>query len=301
MREAPRHIPVLQTTVLRILKPLSGESVLDCTLGLGGHSRAFLEATAPDGSLTALDADETNLATARAALAPYGSRVTLHHANFRDVAHLSLDPFDCVLADLGLSSPHIDDPERGFSFRFDGPLDLRYDRTVGRSAAEYLFDATEEEIVTMLHEYGEVHTHVRPLARIIAGKRIETTFALKEKVEEVFSYRAKSVLPNVFQALRIVVNDELGALEALLQALPSLLKPGGRAGIIGYHSLEDRLVKRAFKAWTEPTKDPLTGRTVAEPAFAPLTKKPIVPDDAERAENPRSRSAKFRAIHRIHS
>lgn len=292
------HVPVLQTTVLHVLSPQAGESVLDCTLGLGGHSAAFLEAVGSAGTLTALDADTQNLQSARERLAPYGDRARLLHANFRDAGTLGLGTFDVVFADLGLSSPHVDDPERGFSFRSDGPLDLRYDRTTGRTAADLLEGSSEDEIVTLIHDLAEVHQFVRPLARILAGRRIETTFAFKAKVEEVFTYRTPSILPRLFQALRIAVNDELGALNALLDAIPALLKPGGRAGILSYHSLEDRFVKHRFKAWSEPEKDALTGRTVAEPAFRLLTKKAIVPEDDELAANPRSRSVKFRAIRR---
>lgn len=301
MGSTPRHVPVLETTVLQILAPKSGESVLDCTLGLAGHASAFLEATSPSGALTGLDADRRNLDASRERLTSYGDRARLIHANFRDVAALDLGAFDIVFADLGVSSPHFDDPERGFSFRTDGPLDLRYDRTSGRTAAELIEESDEEALVTLIHDYGEVHQHVRPLAKRLAGKRVDTTFALKAAVEEVFRYRAPSVLPRIFQALRIAVNDELGALESLLAAIPNLLKVGGRASILSYHSLEDRLTKRAFKALVEPTKDPLTGRAVDEPAFELLTKKALVPEDEEIADNPRSRSVKFRAVRRIRS
>ena len=290
------HVPVLQTTVLHVLAPKPGESALDCTLGLGGHSASLLDAVAPTGTLTALDADETNLSAARERLAPYGDRARLVHANFRDAGTLGIGPFDVVFADLGVSSPHFDDPDRGFSFRADGPLDLRYDRSTGRTAADLIEESSEDDLVTLIHDLGEVHQHVRPLARLIAGTRLDTTFAFKAKVEEVYSYRAPSVLPRLFQALRIAVNDELGALESLLAAIPGLLKPGGRAGILSYHSLEDRLVKRSFKSWCEAPKDPLTGRATAEPAFDTLAKKAIVPEDDELARNPRSRSVKFRAV-----
>lgn len=296
MGNALRHVPVLETTVLHVLAPKTGENVLDCTLGLGGHSAAFLGAVGPEGTLTALDADVSNLEDARARLAPFGDRSRLVHANFRDAGTLGLGTFDVVFADLGLSSPHLDDPGRGFSFRTDGPLDLRYDRTSGRTAADLIEASSEDDLVTIIHDLGEVHQHVRPLAKLIAGTRVETTFDFKAKVEEVFRYRAPSVLPRLFQALRIAVNDELGALTSLLEAIPGLLNPGGRAGILSYHSLEDRFVKHAFKAWAEPEKDPLTGRAVAEPTFSLLTKKALVPDEEELASNPRSRSVKFRAI-----
>ncbi len=293
-----RHVPVLETTVLQILAPKAGESVLDCTLGLGGHSAAFLEAVGPSGSLVALDADEGNLSFATERLAALGGNVRTIHANFRDAASLGLAPVDVIFADLGLSSPHLDDPDRGFSFRADGPLDLRYDRSTGQSAADLIEASDENALVTIIHDFGEVHQYVRPLAKLIAGKRLETTGDMRTAVEEIFTYRAPSVLPRIFQALRIAVNDELGALLALLAAIPPLLKPGGRAGILSYHSLEDRLVKHTFKALAEAPKDPLTGRAEADPAFDLLTKKALVPEDAEIASNPRSRSVKFRAIQR---
>ncbi len=299
MGSDPRHIPVLQTTVLNVLNPTAGERVLDCTLGLGGHAAAFLEAVAPTGSLVALDADPTNLKTATERLAPFGDRATLIHGNFRDVASLNLGTFDIVFADLGLSSPHVDSADRGFSFRFDGPLDLRYDRSSGKTAADLLEDTSEDPLVQMFHDLGELHRYVRPLVSKLAGKRIETTTALKEIVQEVFGYRAPSVLPQIFQALRIAVNDELGALQSLLDALPSLLNPGGRAGFLSYHSLEDRLVKHVLRGMTLAPKDPLTGQKLHESPFSLITKKAIVPTPEEIAENPRSRSAKFRAL--LHS
>ncbi len=295
----PLHIPVLQETVLQVLSPASGERVLDCTLGLGGHSAAFLEASAPGGTLTALDADTQNLVIARERLRSFGDRAQLIHANFRDVAALQLGTFDVVFADLGLSSPHVDDPDRGFSFRTDGPLDLRYDRMSGRTASDLIAASTEDDLVSLIHDLGEVHQYVRPLARLIAGTRIDTTFQFRAKVEEIFTYRTPGILPRLFQALRIAVNDELGALGALLGAIPTLLHAGGRAGILSYHSLEDRMVKHALKALCEPTKDLLTGRVTDDALCVLRTKKAIIPDARELAENPRSRSVKFRALQRI--
>lgn len=299
MKLPVRHVPVLQDVVLQVLSLRSGERVLDCTLGLGGHSAAFLEATSPDGALAALDADKLNLEAARERLRSFGQRVQLMHANFRDVASLSLGKFDIVFADLGLSSPHVDDPGRGFSFRQDVPLDLRYDRTCGRTASELIERSSEDDLTSLIHEFGEIHQHVRPLARLIAGTRIDTTFQFRALVERIFTYRTPSVLPRLFQALRIAVNDELGSLHALLTAIPSLLNAGGRAGILSYHSLEDRMVKHTFKTFCEPKKDPLTGRIVQPASCIILTKKALTPDASELASNPRSRSVKFRALQRL--
>jgi 16S rRNA (cytosine1402-N4)-methyltransferase len=276
------------------LRPVPGDRVLDCTLGLGGHSGAFLEAIGPTGSLVGLDADSDNLALAKERLAPYGNRADLRHLNFRHVATLTAS-FDIILADLGLSSPHLDDGERGFSFRADAPLDMRFDRTTGETAAQFLATREEAEIADTLWKYGEIRES-RRLARFIKEVPPDTTTALAHRIERALGYNGRELLPRVFQALRIAVNDEMGALESLLAAIPALLAPGGRAGIISFHSLEDRLVKQAFRALTTPEKDPVTGRVSVPARFELLTRKALVPDGDELAENPRSRSAKFRAI-----
>lgn len=298
MNNGPQHIPVLQTTALQILAPTAGESVLDVTLGLGGHASSFLEKTSPDGMLTALDADMQNLMIAKNNLASYGDRVHFIHANFSQLAGLGLPPFDIVFADLGLSSPHVDDPERGFSFRFDGPLDLRYDRTSGKTAHQMIQSADEDELIEIFRHYGELFREAKKLAMNMAGKDIATTTDLKKIVEDAFGFRAKRILPQVFQALRIAVNDELHALRELLNAGIYLLKPGGRMGVISYHSLEDRMVKHHFRDLCTPEKDLLTGKISREAPFTLITPKAVVPSDSEIASNPRARSAKFRVIHK---
>lgn len=297
MLPTPSHTPVLLETVTAMLDPAPGETALDVTVGLGGHAAAFLERTAPDGSLTGLDADPENLALARSRLAPYGKRVRLLHANFRDIASLRLPPVDLLFADLGLSSPHLDDPLRGFSFRAEALLDLRFDRTAGMPASLWLQDVAERELVRVLRDDGELPGAAR-LARALKASAVATTSDVLRIAEETYGWRAKSFLPQIFQALRIAVNDELGSLEAFLNFAPKLLRPGGRLGIIGYHSLEDRRVKQAFRALTTPPKDPRTGQDAAPAAFMLLTKKAVVPTPAEVAENPRARSAKFRALRR---
>lgn len=291
-----RHVPVLHTMVLSILRPRPGETVLDVTLGLGGHASAFLDAIGPTGCLIGLDADPRNLHGVEERL---GSHVnaTLMHANFRDLETLALPTVDVLFADLGLSSPHVDDPARGFSFRAEGPLDLRYDPDRGESAAALIERTRPEDLAKVLRTYGEFPGALR-LARELAGQNLRTTMELRRIVEGLYGYRAPQILPRVFQALRIAVNDEMGALAVLLRDGPRLLRPGGRMGVISYHSLEDRPVKRAFRAVTQPGRDPFTGRRIREAPFLLLTAKVIVPDDAEAAENPRARSAKFRAIQR---
>lgn len=270
--------------------------MLDVTIGLGGHAAALLEAVGAQGRLIGLDADERNLTIARERLAGQG-RADLRHANFRDLPTMDLPDVDVLFADLGLSSPHVDNPLRGFTFRFDAPLDLRYDPTRGETAAELVTRSTPEDLFQIFRTFGEFSGGAR-LGRALAGSTIATTDDLKRVVEVTFGYRAKALLPQIFQALRIAVNDELGALDVLLDAGPKLLKPGGRMGVISYHSLEDRSVKRAFRALTMPPKDPVTGRILRCAHFSLLTRRPLVPSPEEIAANPRARSAKFRALHR---
>lgn len=293
------HIPVLLQTVLDTVQPKAGESVLDVTLGLGGHAEAFLRQTSPDGVFTGLDADPANIELAQERLKPFGDRVQLKHVNFGQIAELNLPKMDIIFADLGLSSPHLDDASRGFSFRFDGPLDLRFDRTSGQTARSLIHVAEEQELTQIFRLYGELHKEGSRLGRILAGQDLATTTALKECIEKGFGYRAKQILPQVFQALRIAVNDELSVLEALLQTAPTLLAPGGRMAVLSYHSLEDRMVKQTFRALCEPVKDPITGKVAVPADFEMLTKKAVQAGDDEILKNPRARSVKFRAIRRV--
>lgn len=296
-RSVPRgHIPVLHTTVLSVLAPQKGQSVLDVTLGLGGHAQGFLDLIGPSGRFTGLDADPRNLELAAQHLRAYDN-ARLLHVNFRNLAELELQPVDVLFADLGLSSPHIDDPARGFMFRSDAPLDMRFDPTAGATAAQLIRRSTPDSLFEIFRTFGQFPGGAR-LARMLAGTDVPTTFALKAVVESAFGYKANALLPQVFQALRIAVNDELGALAALLQVGPRLLQPGGRMGVISYHSLEDRLVKQAFRSLADPARDPVTGKVIEGAPFHLLTRKAIVPDAPEIAENPRARSAKFRAITR---
>lgn len=298
MRDVRRHIPVLEQTVYDMLKPSSGERVLDCTLGLGGHARGFLERIGKQGMLIGLDADTQNLTDAQKNLAEFEGRTRLIHTNFGDVGQLALAPVDVVFADLGLSSPHLDEEGRGFGFKTDGPLDLRFDQARGESAAAMLRHADEHTLVYVFRTYGEL----KDVRRLIAGIRNgppETTRQLRAIVEEAFGWKASAVMAQVFQALRIWVNDELGTLQSLLDALPRLLTKSGRCGIISYHSLEDRLVKRSFKALVTPVKDPVTGKPQGQPPWALVAPKGIVPTAEEIAANPRARSARLRIIRRL--
>jgi 16S rRNA (cytosine1402-N4)-methyltransferase len=296
--ETPRHLPVLHSTVLEVLSPCPGETVLDVTLGLAGHALSFAEKIGEKGAFIGIDADGENLALARERLSSWEGQLTLHHANFGELPQLPIPPLDILFADLGLSSPHLDLPERGFSFRFDAPLDMRFDRSKGETAADLIERCDADELVKILRGYGEIQLGAYKLAQALAGKRFATTTELRLQAEEIYTWRAKAVLPQIFQALRIAVNHEMEALETLLSLGPTLLKPGGRMGVISYHSLEDRLTKHAFRTLTTPTKDELTGKIAVAAPYEALTSKPIVPSDEELELNPRSRSAKFRVIRR---
>ncbi len=299
MSEGFSHVPVLLPSVLAVLDPRKGESVLDVTLGLGGHAHSFLQRIGPAGRLIGLDADEENLVLAQKTLA-HEKNVQFIHANFAHLASLELPRVDIVFADLGLSSPHIDDPSRGFTFREEVPLDLRYDRSQGATAAEWIARASEEEVQKTLRESGELPSAHR-LAQILKERQPTTTTAVVLAAESVYRWQAKAMLPRIFQALRIAVNDEMGALDALLSSISFLLKPGGRIGIISYHSLEDRRVKQAFRELATSQKDERTGAVRTPAAFALLTRKAVVPSSDECERNPRARSAKFRALQHIDS
>ncbi|HCI03778.1 MAG: 16S rRNA (cytosine(1402)-N(4))-methyltransferase RsmH [Candidatus Peribacteraceae bacterium] len=294
-----QHIPVLLKEVIELLNPKDGQVVLDVTIGLGGHAKAFLVRIGSRGKLIGLDADQNNLSLANEALAEFGSAVELHLTNFSQINELNIPKVDIVFADLGLSSPHIDDPNRGFTFREDASLDMRYDQSSGITASELISSLKEDALANVLWKYGELRTS-RRIAKIIKeSDKVDTTFKLKECIEKSAGYKAKHIIPQVFQALRIAVNDELGSLEILLSQVPDLIKPGGRIGIISYHSLEDRMVKQAFRKLSEPEIDPVTGQIVKAAPFEIVTKKPIVPSESEIEANPRARSAKLRIISRL--
>jgi 16S rRNA (cytosine1402-N4)-methyltransferase len=295
------HLSVLLSETIDLLAPASGDRVLDVTLGLGGHSEAMLQKIGTKGSLVALDADEENMKSAKERL-KNDKRITFVHANFSELPEClpkDLQQFDVILADLGLSSPHIDDPLRGFTFRSDAPLDMRFDQSKGMSAAMLLASSDPDRLLTIFRDYGEI-PRTRPFVEAIVKARSESSIAtsdhLKKIVDDVYGFRAPRVLPQIFQALRIAVNDELGVLTHFLSVAPSLLAISGRLAIISYHSLEDRLVKQTFRELTTPIKDPLTGAIATEAPFELLARKPIFPSDTEVQKNPRSRSAVLRAI-----
>jgi 16S rRNA (cytosine1402-N4)-methyltransferase len=295
--EPGQHVSVLLDEVLEWLRPHAGGRYVDATLGNGGHSAAMLERSAPDGRLLGLDADPDAIVVARERLAPFGERATLVNANFHDIASVveaqQFGPVDGILMDLGLSSRQLDAGGRGFSFRRAEPLDMRFDPTRGESAADLLNHADEDDIADILFQYGEEHRS-RRVARAIVRHRerspLATTDDLVTAVEAALGPKRGRLSPatKTFQALRIAVNDELGALEAALPAAAALLAPGGRLAVIAFHSLEDRRVKQFFRA----------GGTADAP-LAELTRKPIFPTQDESERNPRARSARLRVAERI--
>jgi len=289
---------VLLKEVLSLLDPRPGEVYADATAGLGGHARAAAEHLAPGGRVVLVDADATMLERAREHVggAP-GVRVDAAHRSFSAIEGVLGElgvRADMVLADLGFASPHVDDPARGFSFRRDGPLDMRLDQSQGPTAADLIASLTEDELADILWRFGEERM-ARRIARKVAEARqrspISTTGELATVVRSGTGGGGIDPATRSFQALRIAVNDELGALAALLDAITraaqggaAWLSPGARVAIIAFHSLEDRMVKQAFAKLHDAG---LATR---------LTRKPITPGEAERAANPRARSARLRAI-----
>jgi 16S rRNA (cytosine1402-N4)-methyltransferase len=286
-----QHIPVLLDEVIQFLNPAPGGRFIDATLGAGGHTRAILERTAPDGKSLAIDQDESALNTTTATLESFGSRVVFVHSNFRAIEALAeahgFINCDGVLADIGISSMMVDDPSRGFSFMREGPLDMRMDRAQALTAADVVNTFSEKELADILYSYGE-ERRSRPIARsIVRSRPLERTTDLVRAIERVSGgprYGQIHPATRTFQALRIYVNDELKSLEEFLDGAMSVVRPGGRVVVIAFHSLEDRIVKQRFRAPAVP------GRV--------LTKKVITASDEEVGRNPRARSAKLRAWER---
>lgn len=302
------HVPVLLTEVMQVLQPKRGGCYLDCTLGGGGHTVGILRASAPDGRVLATDADAAAVARAERWLWPlYRDRLVVRQAWLDEVpalaAALGFVPCDGVLMDLGLSSDQLDDAERGFSFMREGPLDMRFDRSRGLPAAALINQLDVQGLTELLRDYGEVQNARRVAEAIWQARPITTTLQLREIVARVARPRSSKIHPatQVFQALRIAVNDELRRLQRALPELIALLKPGGRMVVITFHSLEDRIVKAAFRRESRSeVLQPGFGAQAARPARVRLVnKEPIRPSAAEVADNPRARSAKLRAVERL--
>lgn len=318
--EPARHVPVLLSEVIEALAPRPGETYADCTAGLGGHAAVCSAQLGPGGTVVLNDLDPANLERAQAAVmaAGSGARVQAVLGNFADlprtVGELGLRA-DMVLADLGFSSPQVDDGERGFSFSRPGPLDMRYGRS-GPTAADLVNTLSERELASTFWEFGEERYSRRVAAEIVRARAdapIRTTDQLAELCRRVVPRSADGLDPATrsFQALRILVNDELGALDALLVAVeqgarsaiegrPSWLAPGARVALISFHSLEDRRVKRAMARWAELGLVARRGEEGSRRAPDHRTRgggsgqRPVVAGDLECTTNPRSRSAKLR-------
>jgi 16S rRNA (cytosine1402-N4)-methyltransferase len=303
------HEPVLGREIVEALRPAPGKLLLDGTLGGGGHALLLLEGGA---RVIGIDKDPRALAAARARLARFGEAFRAVRADFRDAKNvldaLGLAAVDGALVDLGVSSPQLDEAERGFSFSRPGPLDMRMSGE-GEPLADLLRRIDERELARILREYGE-EPFARPIARAVkravqVGEALDTA-RLAEIVSTAIPRKAwpKKIHPatRTFQALRIAVNDELGALARWLEALPSILAPGGRAAAISFHSLEDRMVKESFRALTRactcPPDLPVCA-CGAKATFAAVTRKPVVAGEAEVATNPRARSAKLRVVEKL--
>ena len=307
------HIPVLYREIMDIMAPKAGETFVDCTLGGGGHSKGFLERTAPDGRLIGIDQDLEALAAAKKNLAQFGERVRYIHSNYENLSEIlaaeAPEGVDGILFDIGVSSHQLDDAERGFSYMHDAPLDMRMDQTRDFSAYEVVNRYSEDELYRIIREYGEENWAKR-IAQFIVEKRkikaIETTGELVEVIKAAIPKKARMdgshPAKRTFQAIRIEVNGELEVLEKTIEQAVKNLKKGGRLGIISFHSLEDRIVKEKFKYLAAkcicPPEMPICYcNKVAEVKI--LTKKPVVAQADELESNSRAKSAKFRAVEKI--
>ncbi|MCA9647196.1 MAG: 16S rRNA (cytosine(1402)-N(4))-methyltransferase RsmH [Polyangiaceae bacterium] len=287
------HLTVMRSEVVRALAPQAGGLYLDCTAGGGGHAAALLEA-GPLSRVVACDRDLDAVGRAKERLAEFGERATVVHTDFEGIEawleQAGLGQVDGLVADLGISSFQLDDGERGMSFRFTGPLDMRMDQSRGPTALELIESLSQDELADVIYQLGE-ERRSRRVARCIkqaeeAGELATTADLRRAVVRAVGPRRVGGVDPatKTFQALRIAVNDELGQLKSLMAIASRVVKPGGLAAFISFHSLEDRIVKRAF---------------MERETWERLTKKPLLPSDEERTQNPRARSAKLRVGRRI--
>ena len=295
--DRPRHVPVLLDDVVEYLNVRPGGVVMDATMGLAGHSEAIARRLGGQGRLICLDRDPEAMALGQARLAVLGEElggempaVEFVPRAFSEIAEIvERRSLDGLLADFGVSSLQLDEAHRGFSFRFDGPLDMRMDTRSGETAEQVVNEAGEEELANLIYEFGEERRSRRIARAIVRARPITTTAQLAQVVMgAAHAMKGEKIHPatKTFQALRIRVNNELGEIQSLLKSAGSLLKPGGRIVLISFHSLEDRLVKDAFREAGQKKR------------LTVLTKKPVVAVEQEQLRNPRSRSAKLRAAER---
>lgn len=295
MKNPPQqlHIPVLLADTLNVLAPQKGDSYLDLTAGYGGHAKEIIAKIGDASLATLVDRDQTAI-DALQPLARAGARVLKRdYATAAEGFFANKERFDLILVDLGVSSPQLDRPERGFSFIQEGPLDMRMDASVGLTAADIVNRASRDELMKLLREYGEEPRAAKIADAIVRSRPIRTTAELAKTVERTYRgpWRKTHPATRTFQALRIAVNDELGQLRRFLPLIPDLLNPGGRVAVISFHSLEDRLVKHFFKEQAEAGY---------EATLRVLTKNPVS-GAAHDVSNPRARSAKLRAAVKINT
>jgi 16S rRNA (cytosine1402-N4)-methyltransferase len=304
------HKPVLLDEVIRYLRCTPGKFFVDGTVGGGGHARAILEKTAPDGRLIGIDWDEKALVKARSNLQSYEERLVLVQENFALIgpvlARLHIQAVDGILLDLGLSSFQVDEAARGFSFNLAGPLDMRMDTREKNTAAHLVNTLSEDKLAAIIRNFGEERWH-RRIARHIVRARDEEAIETTDRLARVV-YRAipagkrgrqRHPATRTFQALRLAVNRELDHLQTFLQGALDWLKPGGRLAIVSFHSLEDRLVKQAFANWARscrcPARSPIC-QCEGRPLVRLVNKKPVVPGKSEIQANPRARSGRLRVV-----
>lgn len=301
------HTPVLLREVMHHMLPAEGKVLVDGTLGGGGHTEAMLDAGA---SVIGVDQDDQALAYASKRLQRFGERFTAVKGNFAELpdllASVGITKVDGMLVDIGVSSWQLDEADRGFSFNKQGPLDMRMNRDTGRTAADVVNRESEDELIRIFREYGDERA-ARKFAKLIVEHRQQSAFVTTTDLSELIakhSPRSGRIHPatRVFQALRIEVNDELGVLQSFLNHAAHLLHPGGRLGVITFHSLEDRMVKRFFKHATQPMVDRKEWpepRPNPDCVFKLVTRKPVIADEQEIQTNPRARSAKLRVVEKL--
>jgi 16S rRNA (cytosine1402-N4)-methyltransferase len=302
------HKPVLYQEIINALQPRNGGRYVDGTLGAGGHARGILEACTPDGHLLGLDVDSNALAIARENLAPYEHRIHLVQASHitlsEQLQKLQWNSIDGIVLDLGASSMQFDNAERGFSFMQDGPLDMRFGINAKMTAEEIINTFDEKELADIIFKYGEDRDSRKIAKAIVMNRPLHTTRQLVNVIEKASPRRGDKTHPatQTFQALRIVVNDELYAVQKTLPQAVASLRSGGRCAVISFHSLEDRIVKDYFREHSKDFVNPPYEKIYEQERLAVIkiiNKKPIVPTEQESKENPRARSAKLRIIEKL--
>ena len=301
------HLPVLYQEIINALRPKNEGLYVDCTVGGGGHAWGVLEASAPDGFLLGMDVDPQALAFARERLAPFGNRVNLVKDSYTNLSaqldSLGWDMVDGIILDLGVSSIQLDNPERGFSFREEGPLDMRFDPTQPITAGDLVNTLSENELADILYRYGEERRSRQVAHAIVQSRSLHTTRELADVVARA-TIGGGRIHPatRTFQALRIAVNDELETIEAVLPQTIEALKPGGRLAVIAFHSLEDRIVKQFVRQQSRdclcPPEQPVCN-CGHRACLREANRKPVRPTESEIQANPRARSARLRVAEKI--